>query len=97
MRHGYKGAFEIAATVDYLFAFAATTEAVGDNHFDQLFNAFLVDDEVRTFIAENNPAALGEMAARFREAIDRQLWAPRSNSAYDRLSTWIGEFTEASI
>ncbi|MHA1549208.1 MAG: cobaltochelatase subunit CobN [Alphaproteobacteria bacterium] len=97
MRHGYKGAFEIAATVDYLFAFAATTEAVGDHHFDQLFNAFLVDDEVRTFIAENNPAALGEMAARFREAIDRQLWAPRSNSAYDRLSTWIGEFTEASI
>ena len=41
MRHGYKGAFEIAATVDYLFAFAATTGAVGDHHFEALYEAYL--------------------------------------------------------
>ena len=40
MRHGYKGAFEIAATVDYLFAFAATTGAVQDHHFDLAYDAF---------------------------------------------------------
>ena len=45
MRHGYKGAAEIAATVDYLFAFAATARAVDDAHFDALYDAYLADDE----------------------------------------------------
>ena len=56
MRHGYKGAFEIAATVDYLFAFAATTNAVKHHHFEQLYDAYLGDAAVRGFIAENNRA-----------------------------------------
>lgn len=85
MRHGYKGAFEIAATVDYLFAFAATTRAVRDHHFDQLHEAYLQDDAVRAFIAEHNPSALEEIAARFAEAIDRGLWAPRRNATYAEL------------
>jgi cobaltochelatase CobN len=85
MRHGYKGAFEIAATVDYLFAFAATTDAVRHHHFDQLHAAYLGDDTVRGFIAANNAPALREIAARFLEAIDRGLWAPRGNSTYDDL------------
>jgi cobaltochelatase CobN len=89
MRHGYKGAFEMAATVDYLFAYAATTNAVQDHHFDQLFDAYIADAAVCGFIAENNPHALAEMAARLREAIDRGLWAPRTNSAYDRLSALV--------
>ncbi len=92
MRHGYKGAFEMAATVDYLFAFAATTEAVGDHHFDMLHAAYLDDERVRSFIERANPAALAEMAARFREAIDRQIWSPRSNSAYDRLTGLMEQF-----
>jgi cobaltochelatase CobN len=96
MRHGYKGAFEMAATVDYLFAFAATTDAVKDHHFDQLFDAYIGDAAVRAFIAENNPPALAEMAARFREAVDRGLWAPHSNSAYDQLSALIAERREAA-
>jgi len=83
MRHGYKGAFEIAATVDYLFGFAASTNAVGNHHFDQLFKAYIEDDAVRSFMAERNPAALRETAARFQEAIRRGLWTPRSNSAAD--------------
>lgn len=87
MRHGYKGAFEIAATVDYLFAFSATTSAVRDHHFDQLFEAYLDNDEVRDFIARENPPALLEMTERFLEAIDRDLWVPRRNSAYDSLMT----------
>jgi len=90
MRHGYKGAFEMAATVDYLFAYAATTNAVGSHHFDQLYDAYIGDNLVRDFIADNNPPALCEMSARLREAIDRGLWAPRTNSAYDRLTELIG-------
>lgn len=96
MRHGYKGAFEIAATVDYLFAFAATTDAVQSHHFDQLYDAYILDDAVRGFIAANNAPALSEMAARFREAIDRGLWAPRANSAYDLLSSLVGGRKEAA-
>jgi cobaltochelatase CobN len=80
MRHGYKGAAEIAATVDYLFAFAATSRAVADAHFDALWDAYLGDDAVRGFMARHNPAALGEIASRFREAVDRGLWRPKRNS-----------------
>lgn len=81
MRHGYKGAFEIAASVDYLFAFAATTHAVRDHHFDAVHAAFIEDAAVRAFLAEANPAALRETAARLAEALERGLWRPRSNSA----------------
>lgn len=90
-RHGYKGAFEIAATVDYLFAFAATTRAVKNHHFDLVEEAYLADDDTRTFIADANPAALREIAQRLQEAIDRGLWIPRSNSARARLSGLLSE------
>jgi len=86
MRHGYKGAFEMAATLDYLFAFAATTHAVGDHHFDALYDAYIADDDVRAFIADANEPALAEMADRFLEAMERGLWSPRANSAYQRLA-----------
>ncbi len=81
MRHGYKGAFEIAATVDYLYAFAATARVVQDHHFEQLFDAYLDDDRVRDFIEENNPAALREIAETFERSIERGFWHPRANSA----------------
>ena len=84
-RHGYKGAFEIAATVDYMFAFAATTGAVKTHHFDLAYDAFLANEATQKFIADNNPAALKEIAARFEEAATRGLWTPRLNSAYDLL------------
>jgi len=85
-RHGYKGAFEIAATVDYLFAFAATTGAVRDHHFDLVEAAFLKDDDTRDFIAEHNAPALREIAERLEEAIERGLWMPRSNTARARIT-----------
>ena len=88
MRHGYKGAAEIAATVDYLFAFAATARAVDDAHFEALYDAYLADDQVRGFIADSNPAALADTSRRFLEAIDRGLWRPRRNSAREELARW---------
>ncbi|MDM9628404.1 cobaltochelatase subunit CobN [Rhizobium sp. S152] len=86
MRHGYKGAFEISATVDYLFAFAATTGAVGNHHFEAVYQAFVVDQRARDFMVEKNPAAYEEMKERLLEAIERRLWTPRSNSAQFDLS-----------
>lgn len=95
MRHGYKGAFEIAATVDYLFAFSATTGAVRDHHFDAVYQAFVLDETVRDFIADHNPAALKELAERLAEAIDRGLWTPRSNSAQFDLTVLAQQSTAA--
>jgi cobaltochelatase CobN len=90
MRHGYKGAFEMAATVDYLFAFAATADCVADHHFDLVFDAYLGDEEVRDFIERHNPAALKEIAERLLEAQERDLWKPKSNAAHARLQNWAG-------
>jgi cobaltochelatase CobN len=89
MRHGYKGAAEIAATVDYLFAFAATTGAVRDHHFDAIYQAYVADPAVAAFIGAANPPALAEIAARLDEAIRRGLWRPRSNAAGDALARLI--------
>ena len=80
-RHGYKGAFEMAASVDYLFAFASTTGAVKNHHFDLVHAAFLEDDDTRNFIETHNAPALREIAERLNEAIKRGLWVPKSNSA----------------
>ncbi|MGH6954515.1 MAG: cobaltochelatase subunit CobN, partial [Alphaproteobacteria bacterium] len=91
MRHGYKGAFEMAATVDYLFAFAATTGAVADHHFDAIFEAYIASDEVRSFLERNNRAALREMSARLAEALERGLWRPRANQAATLLAELSGE------
>ncbi|HEY9078741.1 cobaltochelatase subunit CobN [Magnetovibrio sp.] len=80
MRHGYKGAFEMAATVDYLVSFAATARCVKDHHFDAVFQAYLDDQRVRDFLRDNNPDALKDMIERLIEAQDRGLWNPRLNS-----------------
>ena len=85
MRHGYKGAFEMAATVDYLFAFAVTAQCVADHHFDAVYDAYLEDEDVRDFIRDHNPAALREIAERLIEAQDRGLWRPKSNHSYETL------------
>ena len=77
MRHGYKGAFEMAATVDYLFAFAATARAVGDHHFDAVFEAYV--EESRT-CAPSSTRTTRPPFARSRsgsgEAVERGLWRP---------------------
>ncbi|MBK8082589.1 MAG: cobaltochelatase subunit CobN [Devosia sp.] len=85
-RHGYKGAFEIIATVDYMFAFAATTGAVKTHHFDLAFEAFVEDDATRAFIQANNRYGYDELIAKFNEARTRGFWTPRSNSAFE----WLG-------
>lgn len=96
MRHGYKGAFEMAATVDYLFAFAATTTAVRDHHFDAVFDAYLRDETVRRFLASANPAALREMSDRLAEAQARGLWKPRVNSTRALLDACRGRTPESA-
>ena len=72
--HGYKGAFEMAATVDYLFAYDATTDLVADYQYAQISEAFVLDPASQQFLREHNPAALEEMAERLLEAAQRGMW-----------------------
>jgi cobaltochelatase CobN len=85
MRHGYKGAFEIAATVDFLFAYDATARCVDDYLYQGVAEAYLFDDKVRKFISEKNPWALRDMAERLLEANQRDLWEDVSNETIEKL------------
>ncbi|WP_284415702.1 cobaltochelatase subunit CobN [Acidovorax sp. SUPP3334] len=73
-RHGYKGAFEMAATVDYLFGFDATTRQVSDHHYTLVADAYVLDAGTRDFVRDHNPAALRDMLERLLEAMQRGLW-----------------------
>lgn len=73
-RHGYKGAFELAATIDYLFAFDATSELVDDHQYALLTDAYLLDKHTRDFIQQHNPGALQDILERLLEAQQRGLW-----------------------
>lgn len=81
MRHGFRGAAEIANTVDNFCAYAALTDVIEDHQFDLLFGATIGDDAVREFLVAANPDAAHAIAARFDEAIRRGLWVTRRNSA----------------
>ncbi|WP_422419224.1 cobaltochelatase subunit CobN [Pseudomonas sp. GZD-222] len=73
-RHGYKGAFELAATVDNLFAFDATTHLIDDHHYQSLAEAYVLDGPTRDFIRQHNPQALRDITERLLEAQQRGLW-----------------------
>ncbi|MGH1419781.1 MAG: cobaltochelatase subunit CobN [Hyphomicrobiaceae bacterium] len=86
MRHGFRGAAEIAQTVDNAFAFAATSGSITSRHIDELYLAYLGDPTVAEFMTNANPDAQEAMRARFQEAMSRGLWTPRLNSAVEMLS-----------
>ena len=71
MRHGYKGAVEMAATVDYLFGYDATAEVLDDWMYERLAAAYLFDDAVRDFLRRSNPWAERAMMERLLEAAER--------------------------
>ncbi|MFI7134362.1 cobaltochelatase subunit CobN [Nonomuraea sp. NPDC050153] len=73
-RHGYKGAFELAATVDYLFGYDATTGVVADWMYDKLTETYVLDPENQAFMAQSNPWALHGIAERLLEAAERGMW-----------------------
>ncbi len=73
-RHGYKGAFEMAATVDYLFGYDATTGVVQDWMYEKLTETYVLDETNRKFMNESNPWALHGIAERLLEAAGRDMW-----------------------
>ncbi|KAB2347397.1 cobaltochelatase subunit CobN [Actinomadura rudentiformis] len=84
-RHGYKGAFELAATVDYLFGYDATAGVVDDWMYESLAKEYVFDEETRAFMEQSNPWALRGITERLLEAADRELWAEPDPDVLDRL------------
>ena len=80
MRHGHRGAAEIAETVDNLYAMAVMSDAVASRHFDMMFQATCAAPDVRAFLLESNRDAARAIAGRFRDAARRGLWTSRRNS-----------------
>jgi len=74
-RHGYKGAFELAATVDYLFGYDATAAVVPDWMYESLAQSYVLDSENQEFLRRSNPWALRGIVERLTEAADRGMWA----------------------
>ncbi len=89
--HGYKGAFELAATVDYLFGYDATAHVVQDWMYERVTEAYVADPEVRKFLEASNPWALRSMAERLLEAAERGLWGASAAA----LTTLRGALLEA--
>jgi cobaltochelatase CobN len=75
VRHGYKGAAELAATVDYLFGYDATAGVAEDWMYEQVAQRYLLDADVAAFMGQSNPWAARAIAERLLEAADRGLWA----------------------
>jgi cobaltochelatase CobN len=100
IRHGYKGAFELSATVDYLFGYDATTGVVEDWMYETLADKYVLDDDVRKFMHRSNPWALRAVTERLLEAADRELWSSPKPETLDALREAYleveGELEEAS-
>ncbi len=84
-RHGYKGAFEMTATVDYLFGYDATAGVVADWMYEQLAQSYVLDPENQQFLRRSNPWALRGIVERLTEAADRGLWAKPDPALMDAL------------
>ncbi|WP_304452710.1 cobaltochelatase subunit CobN [Nocardiopsis sp. YSL2] len=85
-RHGYKGAFELAATVDYLFGFDATAGVVHDWMYEKLAAEYVMDEETQEFLRRSNPWALHGIVERLHEAARRGLWAEPDQATLDALT-----------
>ncbi|SDI30100.1 cobaltochelatase CobN [Sinosporangium album] len=84
-KHGYKGAFELAATVDYLFGYDATTDVVADWMYDKLTATYVLDPENQAFLTQSNPWALHSIAERLLEAANRGMWEHPDPEIYAQL------------
>jgi cobaltochelatase CobN len=81
-RHGYKGASEMAATVDYLFGYDATARVVDDWMYEQVTAAYVADAQTRKFFERANPWALKAIAERLLEAAERGMWQATDTSLH---------------
>ena len=86
-RHGYKGAFELAATVDYMFGYDATAQVIEDWMYEDVTESYVLDPETQRFFQQSNPWALKGIVERLLEAIERGLWEEPSQEMLRETAT----------
>ena len=84
-RHGYKGAFELAATVDYMFGYDATAQVIEDWMYENVTESYVLDPDTQRFFQQSNPWALKGVIERLLEAIERGLWEEPSSEMREKL------------
>ena len=84
-RHGYKGAFEMAATVDYMFGYDATAQVIEDWMYNSVTEQYVLDEETQQFFRQSNPWALKGIVERLLEAMERGLWEEPSQDMREKL------------
>ena len=98
-RHGYKGAAELSATVDFIFGYDATAGIVEDWMYESLAKTYALDSDMQDFFRKSNPWALKDIADKLLEAVERGMWsaptqetskglAELSATLSDELQTW---------
>jgi len=95
-QHGYKGAFEMGASLDYLFAYDAATDRVPDWCYGAVCDSWLADPVNQTFLNDRNPWVLRDMAERLLEASNRGLWTGASQDQLNLLKDLVSS-SEARI
>ena len=85
LNNGYKGAFEFSATLDYLYAYDATTNLVTDSAYQSIYDSWIVDEKIINFLEEKNPWALKDITERFLEIINRGMWNANSKEILNNL------------
>jgi len=76
LNHKHHGGTEIAERMENLMGLSATTHAVDNAIWDDVNETFVLNEEIRDRIQENNPYALLEIMERLLEAEKRGYWKP---------------------
>ncbi len=94
-RHGYNGAFELSATVDYMFGYDATAQVIEDWMYENVTESYVLDPETQKFFQQSNPWALRDIVERLLEAIERGLWESPPSDMKERLQLMFLELEAA--
>ena len=84
-RHGYKGAFELAATVDYMFGYDATAQVIEDWMYEDVTEEYILNEDMQQFFRQSNPWAMRGIIERLLEAIERGMWENPPPEMLDKL------------
>ena len=84
-RHGYKGAFELAATVDYMFGYDATAQVIEDWMYEDVTEEYILNEDMQQFFRQSNPWAMRGIIERLLEAIERGMWENPPPEILDKL------------
>ena len=92
-KHGFAGAKELSKLFDFTMGWSATSDIIENWMYDDLAQRFVLDEETREWIKDENPYAMMAMLARLQESVDRGFW-DASDEMLEKLKDVYMEFEE---